>query len=100
LLRFGDRRTRAKAFERIKPALARKETAAIAGPALGAYAAGGALDLTLAGFCELVGGAKALREGEPAAREQTMILLRDSGVRLPPESPCGKALAEAASDAG
>ena len=36
LLRYGDKRARAKAFTRIKPALARKDTAAIAIPALGA----------------------------------------------------------------
>ena len=29
-----------------------------------------------------------------------MILLRDSGVHMPPESPCAKALAEVAGDAG
>ncbi|HMF41742.1 MAG TPA: HEAT repeat domain-containing protein [Polyangia bacterium] len=98
LLRYGDKRARTKAYARIKPALARRETAPIAGPALGAYAAGGASDLTPAGFCDLVGGAKALREGETAAREQAMVLLRDAGVTLPPESPCVKTLTELAGD--
>jgi len=98
LLRYGDKRGRAKAFARIKPALARKETAPIAGPALGAYAASGASELTPAAFCDLAGGAKALREGEPAAREQAMVLLRDGGVRLPPESPCVKALTDLAGE--
>ena len=99
LLRYGDKRMRAKSLARIKPALARKETAAIASAALGAFATSGAAELDPAGFCELVGGAKALREGEPAAREQAMILLRDSGVHMPPESPCAKALADVASEA-
>jgi hypothetical protein len=100
LLRYGDKRMHAKSLARIKPALARKETASIASAALGAFATSGAAELDPAGFCELVGGPKALREGEPAAREQAMILLRDSGVRMQPESPCGKALTEAAGDAG
>jgi hypothetical protein len=98
LLRYGDKRTRGKAFARIKPALGRKETAAIALPALGAFAGSGAAELDPAGFCELTGGAKALREGEPASRAQAMSMLRDSGVRLPQESPCVKALAETAGD--
>jgi HEAT repeat protein len=38
-------------------------------------------------------------EGEPAAREQAMVLLRDSGVHMPSESPCAKALAEVAGEA-
>ena len=59
--------------------------------------AGGA-ELDPAGFCDLLGGAKALREGDPAAREQAMILLRDSGVKLPQDSPCAKALTENAGD--
>jgi TonB family protein len=100
LLRFGDKKTRAKAFARIKPALARKDTAAIAGPALAALAGSGAAELDVAGFCDLAGGPKALREGEPAAREQAMNVLRDSGVRLPAESPCAKALADVAGEAG
>jgi hypothetical protein len=100
LLRYGDKKMRAKAFARIKPALARKETAAIAGPALGAFATSGAAELDVAGFCELAGGAKALREGDPAAREQAMIFLRDSGVRLPQDSPCVKALTEVAGESG
>jgi len=98
LLHYGDKRSRAKAFARIKPALARKETTAIAAPALAAFASGGAAELTPAGFCDLVGGTKALREGDPAAREQTMIVLRDSGVKLPPDSECAKTLAEVAGD--
>ncbi len=98
LLRYGDKRGRGKALARIKPALARKETASIALPALGALATSGAAEMDVAGFCELAGGAKALREGEPAAREQAMTMLRDSGVRLPQESPCVKALTESASD--
>jgi hypothetical protein len=61
LLRYGDKRMRAKSLARIKPALARKETAAIASAALGAFATSGAAELDPAGFCELVGGAKALR---------------------------------------
>ena len=100
LLRYGDKKMRTKAFNRIKPALARKDTAVIAGPALGALAASGAAELDVAGFCDLAGGAKALREGEPAAREQAMIFLRDSGVRLPPESPCVKTLTEIAGENG
>ena len=100
LLRYGDKRMRGKALARIKPALARKETAAIAGAALGAFASSGAAELDPAGFCELVGGVKALREGEPAAREQAMVLLRDSGVHMPPESPCARTLAEVAGEAG
>jgi len=98
LLRYGDKRGGGKALARIKPALARKETAAIAVPALGALATSGAAEMDAAGFCELVGGAKALREGEPASREQAMTMLRDSGVRLPQESPCVKALTESAGD--
>jgi HEAT repeat protein len=97
LLRYGDKRMRSNAFARIKPALARKDTAAIALPALGAFAATGA-ELDPATLCELTGGAKALREGESAGREQAMSMLRDSGVRLPQESPCVKALTEAAGD--
>jgi hypothetical protein len=100
LLRYGDKKSRPKAFARIKPALARKETAVVAGPALAALAASGAAELDVAGFCDLAGGAKALREGEPAAREQTMIFLRDSGVRLPPDSACAKALMEVAGENG
>jgi hypothetical protein len=98
LLRFGDKKMQAKAFLRIKPALARKETAAIAAPALGAFVgtAGGELDT--AGFCNLLGGPQALREGDPAAREQVLNLLRESGVKLPQDSPCAKALAENAAD--
>jgi len=98
LLRFGDKRAKAKAFTRIKPALARQETAAVAIPALGALANSGAAELDPAGFCELIGGAKAFREGEPAAREQAMATLRESGVKLPAESACVKALTEAAGD--
>ena len=98
LLRYGDKRARAKAFTRIKPALARKDTAAIAIPALGALANSGAAEMDAAGVCELTGGAKALREGEPAAREEAMTMLRDSGVKLPQESPCVKALTETAGD--
>ena len=33
-----------------------------------------------------------------AAREQTIVLLRDSGVRLPTDSACAKALSENAGD--
>jgi HEAT repeat protein/TonB-like protein len=98
LLRFGDKRLRPKALARIKPALARQDAAAIAAPALGAFAGSGAAELDAAGFCELAGGPKALREGDPAAREQAMNLLRDSGIHLPPESPCAKTLADVAGD--
>jgi TonB family protein len=98
LLRYGDKRARAKAFTRIKPALARKDSAAIAIPALGAVANSGAAEMDAAGVCELTGGPKALREGEPAAREEATTKLRDSGVKLPQESPCAKALAETAGD--
>jgi hypothetical protein len=99
LLHYGDRRTKTKAFERIKPALARPQTSAIAASAMASLVGGGDVELTPAGFCDLIGGPKALREGDPAAREQTMALLRDSGVRLPPESPCPKTLTELAGDA-
>ena len=87
LLRYGDKRARAKALARIKPALARTESAAIAIPALGALANSGAAEMDAAGVCELTGGAKALREGEPAAREAGNDELRDSGVQLAQESP-------------
>jgi len=100
LLRYGDKKMRTKAFTRIKPALARKDTAVIAGPALGALAASGAPELDAAGFCDIAGGAKAIREGEPAAREQAMVFLRDSGVKLPQESPCVKTLTEVAGEHG
>jgi hypothetical protein len=100
LLRYGDKRSRSKALARIKPAMARKETAPIAAPALAAFASGGAAELTPAAFCDLVGGTKALREGELTAREQTMALLRDSGVKLPPESECAKALTDVAGEPG
>ncbi|HXT99753.1 MAG TPA: HEAT repeat domain-containing protein, partial [Polyangia bacterium] len=98
LLRYGDKRMQAKAYQRIQPALARKETAAIAASALGTYAGGGGSDADAGSLCNLIGGAKALREGEPAAREQVLILLRDSGARLAQDSPCAKALAENAGD--
>jgi hypothetical protein len=97
LLRYGDKKMQAKAFQRIKPALARRETAAIAAPALAAYAnSGGELDAN--GFCTLLGAPQTLREGDPAAREQTLGLLRDSGVKLAPDSACAKALGDNASD--
>jgi len=96
LLRFGDKRMQAKAFQRIKPVLGRKEAASIVAPALGAYAASGSGE----DVCSLVGGPKALREGDPGARELAMTLLRDSGVRLPADSPCAKALSESAGDHG
>jgi hypothetical protein len=98
LLRYGDKRMQAKAFLRIKPALARKDTAAIAAPPLAAYANSGVPELDPAGFCDLVGGAPGLRAVDPAAREQEMTLLRDSGIHLPAESACAKALAESAAD--
>jgi hypothetical protein len=98
LLRYGDKKARPKAFARIKPALARPDTAAIAVPAMGALANSGAAELDPAGVCELAGGAKAVREGEPATREAAMTMLRDSGVKLPQESLCVKALAESAAD--
>jgi HEAT repeat protein len=98
LLRYGDKKARPKAFARIKPALARPETAAVAVPAMGALANSGAAELDPAGLCELAGGAKAVREGEAAAREAAMTMLHDSGVKLPPESPCVKALTETAGD--
>jgi hypothetical protein len=98
LLRYGDKRMQAKAFQRVKPALARPETAPIAAAALAAYANGGNPDLDAAGFCTLVGGPQALRAGDAAAREQLVTLLRDSGVKLPAESPCAKALGENATD--
>jgi hypothetical protein len=98
LLRHGDKPVRARALARIKPALARPDTIAIASAALGGLASGGAAELDPAGFCDLLGGAKALREGEPAAREQTMTLLRDSGVHLPPDTACAKTLSEIAGD--
>jgi hypothetical protein len=98
LLRFGDKRMQAKAFPRIKPALARKETAAIAGAALGAYANTGAPELDGPGFCELVGGPDGLRAADLTAREEEMNVLRESGVRLPAESACAKALGESAGD--
>jgi hypothetical protein len=100
LLNAGDKAVRARALARIKPALARPESAAAAGVALGSFASSGAAELDPAGFCDLLGGTKALREGEPAAREQAMTLLRDSGVHLPPESACAKTLAEVAGEAG
>jgi len=98
LLRFGDKKMQTKAFQRIKPAIARQETAAIAAPALAAYATAGGGELDTAGFCSLLGGPHALREGDPAARERALNLLRDSGVKLPQDSPCAKALAENAGD--
>ena len=96
LLRYGDKRMQAKAFQRIKPSLSRRESASIAAPALGAFASSGSGE----DICTLVGGAKAVREGQPDAREQAMILLRDSGVRLPPDSVCAKALSENIADTG
>jgi hypothetical protein len=98
LLRFGDKRMQAKALPRLKSAMARRETAAIAAPALAAFAATGSPDLDAAGFCALLGGPQALRQGDPAAREHALTVLRDSGVKLAPDSPCAKAVAENASD--
>jgi hypothetical protein len=99
LLRHGDRQTRAKALARIKPALARPETALVASQALGGFAGSGAAELDPTAFCDLLGGPKGLREGDPGAREQAITLLRDSGVHLAPESACARALAESAGDA-
>jgi len=98
LLRYGDAKMRSKAFVRIKPALARKETASIAASALAVFAGSGAPELNAEGFCELMGGPKALREGDAATREQAMILLRDSGARLPQDSACVKTLTEMAGE--
>jgi HEAT repeat protein len=98
LLRFGDKKMQAKAYQRIKPALARKETAPIAAPALAGYANGGG-ELDPAGFCTMLGGPQSLRDGDPVAREETVMLLRDSGLKMPADSPCAKALAENAADA-
>src|SRR4029079_5999630 len=41
-----------------------------------------------------------LREAAPGGPELAMTLLRDSGVRLPADSPCAKALSESAGDHG
>ena len=75
-----------------------RRRAAIAAPALGAFATSGAAELDAAGFCELIGGAKALREGEPATREQAMTAAARFGRPPAPESPCVKALNETAGD--
>jgi HEAT repeat protein len=92
LYRHGDKQARARALERLKPALARKETAAIAAAALGPAPGAPADPADAAGVCALVGGEKAIAEGEPAQRELAMVTLRDERVHLPEGSPCAKAL--------
>ena len=94
LFRYGDKKTRAKALERLKPALRRKDTLAIAAPALGAVASANPTDFDAAAFCDLI-GPKAILEGEPEQRELALLALRDSRVHLPAESPCAKALNDA-----
>ena len=92
LFQHGDPTTRAKAIERLKPALRRKDTLAIAAPALGAVAGANPTDFDAAAVCDLIGGPKAILEGEPEQRELALLALRDSRVHLPAESPCAKAL--------
>ena len=91
LFRYGDKRARAKALERLKPALRRKDTLVVVAPALGAVASEPATDFDAAAVCDLI-GPKSISEGEPEQRELALLALRDSRVHLPAESPCAKAL--------
>jgi HEAT repeat protein len=91
LFRYGDKKARAKAVERLKPALRRKDTLAIVAPALGAAASATPTDFDAAAVCDLI-GAKAISQGEPEQRELALLALRDARIHLPAESPCAAAL--------
>ena len=62
------------------------------------YATAGAAELDTAGFCELLGGARRCARAIRPRASRRMNLLRDSGVQLPQDSPCAKALTENAGD--
>ena len=91
LFRYGDKKTRAKAVERLKPALRRKDTLAIVAPALGAVAGATPTDFDAAAVCALI-GPTSISAGEPEQRELALLALRDARVHLPAESPCAKAV--------
>jgi TonB family protein len=84
LARLGD----ARQIDRLKPGLERADTVAIVAPALAALK----VDV-----CALV--QPGLASKDPAARGLAMSALREVGARLPPESPCARALADTLADA-
>jgi HEAT repeat protein len=83
LARLGD----ARQIARLKPALGRAETVAVAATALSALK----VDV-----CQAVH--PALTGKDPAARLLAMTALREAGARLSPESPCAQALAATLDD--